>query len=165
MKSFSNKKGGSKKPNKQRLKLFNLSLHEKSKMMNVHLSSDLIKKYSTRSLRVRKGDKVKVISGQHKKKTGKVEKVDLKNFKVTINGIEIIKKDGSKSYYKFHPSNLMITELDTSDKRRLKKYKENVSVNTKKDSVIKEKNNVIKEKKENLEQDIKKNDEIKEDKK
>jgi large subunit ribosomal protein L24 len=168
MKSFSNKKSGSKQPRKQRVKIFNLSLHEKGKMMNVHLSSDLRKKYSTRNIRVRKGDKVKIISGQHKSKSGKVEKVDLKNYKVVVNGIDVIKKDGSKSFYKFHPSNLMIIELETSDKKRLKKFNENVLVKSKKQDVVSNKKNIkeniIKEKSKEASKDEKKPDVKKETK-
>lgn len=122
-KIFSKKGNSSKQPRKQRKLVYNLPLHKKGDLMNVHLSPELRKKYSLRNIRVRKGDKVKVVSGQHKPKSGKVEKVDLKNLKVEINGIEIIKKDGSKSFYKFHASNLMIVDLDTSDKKRLKQIK------------------------------------------
>ena len=116
-------KKGSKKPGKQRKSLYTMSLHTKGKLMSVHLSPELRNKYSTRNLRVKKGDKVKIVTGQHKGKSGRVEEVSLDRFKVSVNGIETIKKDGTKSYYKFHPSNLMITELDLSDKMRLKNIK------------------------------------------
>lgn len=128
------KENGSKHPRKQRKNLYNLSLHAKGKLMNVLLSQDLRKKYSFRNLRVRKGDKVKIISGQHKGKSGKVENISLNNLKVSVNGIETIKKDGTKSYYKFHPSNLMITELDLSDRRRLKRNKKTDKKETKTES-------------------------------
>ncbi len=87
------------------------------------LSKELKKKYNRRSLRVRKGDKVKVMRGQFKGKEGKIEAVDLKNYKVNIENIEVVKKDGTKTRYPLHPSNLMLTELDTDDKRRLTKKK------------------------------------------
>ncbi|MFT4305180.1 MAG: 50S ribosomal protein L24 [Candidatus Woesearchaeota archaeon] len=116
-------KKGSKKPSKQRKSLYTISLHTKGKLMNVHLSQELRKKYSIRSLRVKKGDKVKIVTGQHKGKSGRVENVSLDRYKVSVNGIETIKKDGTKTYYKFHPSNLMITELELSDRRRLKRLK------------------------------------------
>jgi large subunit ribosomal protein L24 len=117
----------SSKPNKQRKMVYDMPLHRKGKLLNVHLSLDLRKKYFVRNLRVRKGDKVKIVSGQHKGKTGKVDEVHLKYSKVIVNGIFTIKKDGSKSFYRFDPSNLMIIELDSSDNKRLKKLKEKIS--------------------------------------
>lgn len=88
--------------------------------MSVHLSPALRTKHSMRSIRVVKNDKVKVISGQFKGRTGKVEKVDTNRCKVTIAGIDVTKKDGSKQFYPFHPSNLMIEELNLTEKKRMK---------------------------------------------
>lgn len=119
---FSSSWKGSKQPRKQRKYLYNMPLHTKSSQVSSHLSSELRKKHGMRSIRVRKGDKVKVAAGQHKGKTGKVESVDIKDCKVTIAGISSTKKDGSKSFYKFHPSNLMVEELDLSDKKRMSGY-------------------------------------------
>ena len=56
--------------------------------------------------------------GNFKGKIGKVERVDTKATKVYILGIEVAKKDGSKSLYPIHPSNLLIQEL-VLDKKRL----------------------------------------------
>jgi len=56
--------------------------------------------------------------GQFKGKTGLVEKVDMRNIKIHVNGAENIKKDGSKAAYPISPSNLMITELKLEDKKR-----------------------------------------------
>ncbi len=58
--------------------------------------------------------------GQFKKHTGNVERIDLKKTKVYLSGIEITKKDGSKTTYPINPSNLIITELNLDDKMRQK---------------------------------------------
>ena len=58
--------------------------------------------------------------GQFKKHEGKVDRIDLKKSKVYINGVEVTKKDGTKTTYPFDNSNLMITELDLDDKMRRK---------------------------------------------
>ncbi len=50
-------------------------------------------------LRIRKGDVVKVISGQHKGKTGAVVRTSLKDQKVFVDGIGIVKR-------KFKPTQL-----------------------------------------------------------
>ena len=55
--------------------------------------------------------------------SGKIDRVDLKKTKTYVTGIEIAKKDGTKAFYPIHPSNLIITELNLDDKRRLKRLK------------------------------------------
>ena len=69
---------------------------------------------------LKKGDKVKVLRGQFKKHTGSVERIDLKKTRVYISGIEITKKEGTKTTYPIDPSNLVITELNLDDKKRQK---------------------------------------------
>lgn len=107
-------------PRKQRKYRKRAPLHVKRKFVNANLSKDLKKKYKKRSMNLRKGDSVKVMRGQFKNKTGKVEEVSLKKTTIYISGIEVVKKDGTKTRYPLHPSNLMITELNIDDKMRLK---------------------------------------------
>ncbi|MEM3373837.1 MAG: 50S ribosomal protein L24 [Candidatus Woesearchaeota archaeon] len=121
MSNFSTSWKSSKKPKKQRKFLLNAPLHVRSKFLRAHLSDELIKKIGKKTLRVRKEDKVKVMKGQFKGIVGKVERVDTKKSKVYITGVEIQKKDGTKVKYPIHVSNIMITELYTSDKQRIKK--------------------------------------------
>jgi large subunit ribosomal protein L24 len=45
------------KPRKQRLFRFNAPLHVKQKLMHVHLSPELRKKYNLRNIGLKKGDK------------------------------------------------------------------------------------------------------------
>ena len=106
---------------KQRKYAYNTPLHTRRKLLGAPLAKNLRKTQHKRSLPVRTGDKVKITRGQFKGKDGKVERVDTKKIKIFITGLERIKKDGSKSLIPFHPSNLIITDLETSDKRRLKK--------------------------------------------
>ncbi len=110
-------------PRKQKKFRANAPHHIKGKLIASHLSKTLREKHGKRSFRLRKGDKVKVMRGQFKGKTGKVERVDVKNEKVFVASVETMKKDGSKSFYPLHPSNLMITELDLSDKKRAESLK------------------------------------------
>jgi len=113
----------SKQPRKQRKYRYNAPLHIKTKFMAAHLSKELRQKYNRRSFPVRKGDKVQVMRGQFKKKIGKIARADLKKSKVYIDGIEIIKKDGTKTLYPINPSNSMILELDLEDKKRVQTLK------------------------------------------
>jgi large subunit ribosomal protein L24 len=107
-------------PRKQRKYRHNAPLHIKQKFISAHLSKDLRKKHNKRNIGIRKGDKVKVMRGQFRKKEGKVEQVSLKKIKVYVEGVEIAKKDGTKTRYPLHPSNLTIIELNIDDKMRQK---------------------------------------------
>ena len=119
-KKFSRSWKSSTQPRKQRKYRFNVPLHIKGKLMSSHLSKELKEKYKKRSIKERKNDKVKIARGQFKGKTGKIERVDLSKNKTYITGIEIIKKDGTKTLYPINPSNLIIIELNLDDKKRKK---------------------------------------------
>ena len=123
MKKFSKHWKGSKKPKKQRKYIYNAPLHIRSKLISTNLSKELRKKYGMRNISVRKGDKVKIVRGQFKNKVGKIERVDLGKLRAYVEGIEMIRKDGTKSLFPIHPSNLMIIEMNLDDKKRLKRIK------------------------------------------
>jgi large subunit ribosomal protein L24 len=108
-------------PRKQRKFRANAPKHILHKFMGAALSEELRKKYGRRSMAVRKGDIVKVMRGQFKKKSGKIEHVDMKSSRVFIDGIEIVKKEGTKIRIPIHASNVMIMELNLDDKQRSKK--------------------------------------------
>ena len=120
MKKFSRTWKSSRKQRKQRKFRSGAPLHVKQKFVHTHLSKDLRKKYSKRSIGLRKGDKIKVMLGQFRKHEGKVERIDLKKTRVFVNGVEITKKDGTKKMLALNPSNLMIIELNLDDKFRQK---------------------------------------------
>ena len=117
---FSSSWKKSKQPRKQRKYRYNAPLHVKQKFVSTHLSKDLRKKYKKRNVNLRKGDSVKVMRGQFKNKSGKVDEVDVKKTSVYVDGIETVKRDGTKSRYPIHPSNLIITEVNLEDKMRNK---------------------------------------------
>ncbi|MBT3298589.1 50S ribosomal protein L24 [archaeon] len=103
---------------KQRKARYGADLHQMQKFMHVHLSKELRDKYGKRNVQLRKGDKIKILRGQFKSKEVTVEKIDLKRQIVTLTGLEFVKKDGSKVNRPFKPSNLMIINLELSDKKR-----------------------------------------------
>jgi large subunit ribosomal protein L24 len=86
--------------------------------MASHLSKELRQKHNKRSITLRKGDKIKILRGNFKGKSGVVERVVSKRDKVYVNGIEVIKKDGTKQLVPLRPSNLLITQLNLDDKKR-----------------------------------------------
>ena len=119
MKKWSSAWKSSTKPKKQHKYTAQAPLHIRGKFLHAHLSKELRAKYNTRSLRIRRGDKVKIMRGTFKGKTGKVERVDTKNARIFITGIELVKKEGSKTLYPIKPSKLLIQELESGDKRRI----------------------------------------------
>ena len=106
---------------KQRKYKFNAPLHVKHKMVSSALSKELRKEYGIRSVPVRKGDFVKVITGQFRGKSGKVTKVSVSLMYVHVEGATISRADGTESFYPIHPSNVMITKLELTDKTRVSK--------------------------------------------
>jgi len=103
---------------KQRKYRKNAPLHIARKFLRSLLSQELRKKYNHRNLAVRKGDTVKVLRGEFKGKTGKVERVSIVYRKVYLDSISRTKKDGNKVAVAFDASKLMITALEIDDKRR-----------------------------------------------
>lgn len=106
---------------KQRKYSHNAPLHIRHKMAASTLSKELRVEYKIRAIPVRKGDTVLVTVGDSKGKSGKVTKVSYVKMAAYIEGVENTKADGSKVMYPVHPSNLVITKLDTSDKKRVSK--------------------------------------------
>lgn len=117
-KTFSKKWKASSQTRKQRKYRFNAPLHIKHKFLSANLSKELRKKLGIRNIEVRKGDSVKIMRGEFKKKTGKIASVDIKRTRVAIEGIQRKKKDGTKVNVYFHPSNLQILDMK-EDKFRL----------------------------------------------
>jgi large subunit ribosomal protein L24 len=122
MKKFSKSWRSSKSPKKQRKYRYNVPLHLKTGLLSSHLSKELRLKYGRRAIRVRKGDKVRITTGQFRKREGKVTRVNTKKVKVYVENVDITKKDGSKAFYPIDPSNLLVLEL-TEDKYRNLKVK------------------------------------------
>jgi large subunit ribosomal protein L24 len=84
------------------------------------LSEELSGRLRKRHLRVRRGDRVRIVRGDFKGLEGDVLSVDIKREKVYIQGASIRKADGTEVPMGIHPSNLLILKL-AEDKRRVKK--------------------------------------------
>ena len=95
--------------------------HLRRKMLSSHLSKELRQKYKRRSIALRKDDTVKVMTGEFKKKQGKVIRIDAKRYKVYVEGIQTTKKEGTKINVPFDPSNLQVISLNLDDKKRNEK--------------------------------------------
>ncbi len=117
-KNWSPKWKASAQKRKQKKYLAKMPLHTKKKLMRSAISAELKKKHGKNAVTVKTGDKVKILRGNNKGKSGKVEKVNYTKKMVYITGVGAAKKDGSQRLFGIHPSNLTITELDLNDKKR-----------------------------------------------
>lgn len=106
------------KPGKQRKRLYQAPLHERYKHFSSPLSSELRASHKTRSVPVRKGDTVRIMRGDSKGVEGKVTRVDRKNYRIFIEGVNREKVDGTTIPAPIHPSKVMITRLNLDDKWR-----------------------------------------------
>ncbi|NPA38631.1 MAG: 50S ribosomal protein L24 [Candidatus Nanohaloarchaeota archaeon] len=110
----------SKNPSKQRKYVYNAPLHVKRKMLKAPLSKELKAKLKRNAVVVRKGDKVKIMRGDLKGQVGEVIKVMTKKLRVYVDVAKRKNLKGEEKHIPLHPSNLMILELNLSDKKRFK---------------------------------------------
>jgi large subunit ribosomal protein L24 len=110
----------SSKPKKQRKFRYNAPMHMRQRFVNAHVSKELKEKLgiAKRSIEIRKGDSVKVVSGGQKGKSGKVSKVSIRRGFVYIDGIVRKTAKGKEIMIPIRSSNLYITDIDLSDKYR-----------------------------------------------
>ncbi|HSA98872.1 MAG TPA: 50S ribosomal protein L24 [Candidatus Nitrosotenuis sp.] len=90
----------------------------KSKQLSSHLSKELQKKYTKRSIRVIEGDTIRVLRGEFRGVTGKITKVSTQKNGVSVEGVKKEKLKGGNLDVFIHPSNLIVTDLNTEDKWR-----------------------------------------------
>jgi large subunit ribosomal protein L24 len=113
-------KGKTKKPSKQRKRVYKASPHLRAKMMAAHLSQELKEKYNKRSLAIRVGDTVKIMRGDFSGIEGKISEVDKGSYRVFIDGVTREKVSGETVNVPINTSNLLLTKLDLDDKWRSK---------------------------------------------
>ena len=106
------------KPGKQRKMLYNAPLHLRQKIMAAHLSPELISSKGIKSLPIRKGDTIQVVRGDNKGFEGKISRVDLKRYRIFIEGLTREKVDGTNIFVSVHPSKVIIKKLNLDDKWR-----------------------------------------------
>jgi large subunit ribosomal protein L24 len=107
-----------KAPRKQRKLLYNAPAHLRHKLMAAPLAPQLTASKNVKALPVRKGDTVRIMRGDNKGFEGKISRVDLKNYRIYIEGLTREKVDGTAIFLPVHPSKVMIKNLNLSDKWR-----------------------------------------------
>jgi large subunit ribosomal protein L24 len=114
----------SSQPRKQRKARYTAPSHVNTKYLNAPLAEALKEKYTKKTLRVVKGDTVKVTRGDFVGTEGLVDAVDTKNSKLVIHGVSSTKADGTEVPRSVDASNVQITKLNLADKRRVAKLGE-----------------------------------------
>ena len=80
--------------------------------------------YKRRTLRVVKGDTVKLLRGDAAGTEGLVDEVHTGRSKLIVQGISIPKADGTEVPRPVDPSNVQITKLNMKDPKRVEKLTE-----------------------------------------
>jgi large subunit ribosomal protein L24 len=99
-------------------KLIHVSKHIRDSSVAAHLNDSLHQQYQIRSLRVIKGDTVRVMRGEYGGIEGKVDSVNTMTGTLAIEGIQREKVRGGNVKVRIHSSNVLITNLNLDDKRR-----------------------------------------------
>jgi large subunit ribosomal protein L24 len=107
-----------KNPDKQRKMLNNAPAHIRHKLMAAPLSSELTASRGAKTLPVRKGDTVRIMRGDNKGFEGKISRVDLKAYRIYLEGLTREKVDGTNIFIAVHPSKVQIRNLNLDDKYR-----------------------------------------------
>jgi large subunit ribosomal protein L24 len=87
------------------------------------LSKDLKKELGKRAVIVRKGDKVKIVRGDQKKKEGKIVNVEYETGRIFVEKIVRKKADGTEIPIPINTSNAIVVELDQTDEKRFPRTK------------------------------------------
>lgn len=113
------------KPRKQRYFRYNAPLHIRQHFVRVRIEKTLRSKLGTksRSIRVSKGDTIRVMAGAKRGTTGKVTRVNLRDSTIYIDGL--VKKDARGKEYSIpvRAENVYVTDINTTDKRRAARLK------------------------------------------
>jgi large subunit ribosomal protein L24 len=97
-----------------------ISKHKREKLLGANLSENLREQHNKRSMRVIKGDTVRILRGEYVGIEGKVEKVNTERSTLSIEGIQREKIRGGKVKVQIHASKVQIISVNTDDEYRVK---------------------------------------------
>ena len=118
-------------------KMLRTPKHIRDAMIHSTLADNLREEHGRRSIRVIKGDNVRVMRGEYNGIEGKIEKVNTQRGTLAIEGIQREKVRGGNVKVQIHASNVKIIGLNLDDKKRENKLhgdtnSQNVNVKNKK---------------------------------
>ena len=103
------------------MNLLKVYKHIRDKAVSSNLANNLREQFGRRSMRVIKGDTIKVLRGEYSGIEGKVEKVNTKRATLAIEGVQREKIRGGNVKVPIHASNVQIVALKLGDPLRQKK--------------------------------------------
>ena len=116
----------SRQPRRQRKAMYTADTFERRRRMGVPLSRELRTRYGRRSLPVRKGDTVRILSGSYIGREERVAKIDRRGYSVTLDNVTGKTADQKLKPLPIRTSHLLLTRLNLSDpwRRRVLKVPE-----------------------------------------
>jgi large subunit ribosomal protein L24 len=99
-------------------KMLRTQKHVRDAMIHSTLADNLREEHGRRSIRVIKGDNVRVMRGEYNGIEGKIEKVNTQRGTLAIEGIQREKVRGGNVKVQIHASNVKIIGLNLDDKKR-----------------------------------------------
>jgi ribosomal protein uL24 len=110
-------------PRRQRKALYTASTFERRRRMTVPLSRELRGRFRARSLPIRKGDTVRVLSGSFVGREERVAKIDRRGYSVVLDNVTLKTGEDKLKPLPIRTSHLVITRLNLSDpwRRRILK--------------------------------------------
>ena len=113
-------------PRRQRKALYTATPRERRMRMTVPLSRELRSRFHRRSLPLRKGDTVRVLSGSFEGREERVARVDRRGYTVTLDNVTLKTADEKMKPLSLGVGHLVITRLNLSDpwRRRAMKVRE-----------------------------------------
>lgn len=99
-------------PRKQRKRRALAPMHVRKKLMSSNVAKELRAALQGRSATLRKGDRVKVLTGKKRGHTGKVIRADYSRLKVYVEGMGTRTAKGTEKLVPVSPSNLQIIDRE-----------------------------------------------------
>ena len=117
-------------PRRQRKAHYTADTFRRRRRMTVPLSRELRRRFHSRSLPVRKGDTVRVLSGSFVGREERVAKVDRRSYSVILDNVTLKTGEEKLKPLPIRTGHLVLTRLNLSDpwrRRRLKVSEEEVT--------------------------------------
>jgi large subunit ribosomal protein L24 len=108
-------------------KMLHVPKHVRDAMICSSLTDNLREQYTRKSVRVKKGDNVRVMRGEYSGIEGKIEKVNTQRGTLAIEGVQREKVRGGNVKVQIHASNVQIIGLNLEDKLRENRLRGNKS--------------------------------------
>jgi large subunit ribosomal protein L24 len=107
-------------PRRQRKAVYEASTFERRVLMTVPLSREYRRRFRRRSVPVRKGDTVRVMSGSFVGREERVAKIDRRGYTVTLDNVTLKTGEAKLKPLPIRTSHLVITKLNLADPWRRK---------------------------------------------